>query len=100
MVIYVKNNIGKYLFSCLPVLLYLLLKFHEAVEDLLVGFANAAEVATEAVFVETILCLNIPKAACVGTEFVAQHECAIFEATKFGFEIDQNHVEACEQWYQ
>ena len=100
MVIYVKNNIGKYLFSCLPVFLYLLLKFHEAIEDFLVGFADTTEVATEAVFVETILCFDIPKAASVGTEFVAQHECAIFEATKFSFEIDQDNIEACKQWYQ
>ena len=77
-----------------------LLKFHEAIEDFLVGFTDTTEVATEAVFVETILCLYIPKATCVRTEFVAQHECAIFEATKFGFEIDQNNIEACKQWYQ
>ena len=87
-------RVGLVFIACGPV------QYAEAAGDFLVGFGEASEVLSEAVFVQFFLVGDVPDSAGVGADFVGEEDLhAVFfvQASEFQFEVDQFHADGDEQ---
>ena len=74
--------------------------FFQSVENLLIGLAHTAQVAAEAVLVQTLAGRHVPQAAGVGRNLVGQDNPPVGGAAELDFEIDEGDVDAGEELLQ